>query len=57
MGALVEVFGSGDGLYGESLLMAGGDTDEVEPEAGGLLAFLGRLLFPFEFPFCCCCCC
>lgn len=57
MGALVEGLGSGGGLYGESRLMAGGDTDEVEPDAGGLLDFFGRLLFPFEFPFCCCCCC
>lgn len=57
IGALDEGLGSGGGLYGESRLMAGGDTDEVDPDAGGLLDFFGRLLFPFEFPFCCCCCC
>lgn len=45
------------GLYGESRLMDGGDTLLVDPEAGGLLDFLGLIFVPFELPFCCCCCC
>ena len=54
----VEALGAGSAaLYGDSRLMDGGDTLLVEPDAGGLLAFFGRALAPFELPFCCCCCC
>ena len=50
--------GRANGLYGDSrLIEVGGDTLEVEPVAGGLFDFLGRLLAPFVVPFCCCCCC
>lgn len=45
------------GLYGESLLIDGGETLLVDPDAGGLFDFLGRTFVPFELPFCCCCCC